>query len=29
MFDFDGTVMDTNEIITGSWQHTFKRIRGH
>ncbi len=29
MFDFDGTVMDTNEIIIGSWQHTFKRILGH
>lgn len=29
MFDFDGTVMDTNEIITGSWQHTFKRAIGH
>ncbi len=29
LFDFDGTVMDTNEIIVESWQHAFRRIRGH
>ncbi|QHI72560.1 HAD-IA family hydrolase [Aminipila terrae] len=28
LFDFDGTVMNTNELILGSWQHTFKTIMG-
>lgn len=28
LFDFDGTVMDTNELILCSWQHTFKTITG-
>ncbi|MHC1722038.1 MAG: HAD-IA family hydrolase [Aminipila sp.] len=28
LFDFDGTVMNTNELILGSWQHTFKTITG-
>lgn len=28
VFDFDGTVMDTNNIIIMSWQHTFKTITG-
>ncbi len=28
LFDFDGTIMNTNELILGSWQHTFKTIRG-
>ncbi|MBR3035138.1 MAG: HAD hydrolase-like protein, partial [Firmicutes bacterium] len=23
LFDFDGTIMDTNTIILKSWQHTF------
>lgn len=29
IFDFDGTVMDTNRIIIMSWQHTFNTIKGH
>ena len=29
VFDFDGTVMDTNQIIFNSWQHTFRTILGH
>ncbi|QIB70501.1 HAD-IA family hydrolase [Aminipila butyrica] len=28
LFDFDGTVMNTNDLILGSWQHTFKAITG-
>ena len=28
LFDFDGTVMDTNEIILRSWEYTFERLRG-
>lgn len=28
LFDFDGTVMDTNNVIIQSWQHTFRRIEG-
>ena len=28
LFDFDGTVMDTNNVILMSWQHTFKTLRG-
>lgn len=28
LFDFDGTVMNTNELILNSWQHTFKTITG-
>lgn len=28
LFDFDGTVMDTNEVILQSWQHTFRTLRG-
>ncbi len=28
LFDFDGTVMNTNDIILNSWQHTFKTITG-
>jgi len=28
LFDFDGTLMDTNEVILGSWQHTFKAFEG-
>lgn len=29
MFDFDGTIMDTNDIILNSWNHTFNVLRGH
>ena len=28
LFDFDGTVMDTNDVIIQSWQHTFRTLRG-
>ncbi|MEG0661859.1 MAG: HAD hydrolase-like protein, partial [Anaerovoracaceae bacterium] len=28
LFDFDGTVMNTNEVIINSWQHTFRTIEG-
>lgn len=27
LFDFDGTVMDTNNVIIQSWQHTFRTLR--
>ena len=26
LFDFDGTVMDTNNVIIQSWQHTFRTL---
>lgn len=26
LFDFDGTVMNTNDVIINSWQHTFKTL---
>ena len=29
VFDFDGTIMDTNKVIMLSWQHTFNTIKGH
>ena len=28
LFDFDGTIMDTNTIILKSWQHTFNTVLG-
>jgi pyrophosphatase PpaX len=28
LFDFDGTVMDTNSVIINSWQHTFRALTG-
>jgi len=28
LFDFDGTVMDTNQLILKSWQHTFLTLEG-
>jgi pyrophosphatase PpaX len=28
LFDFDGTIMDTADIIIGSWQHTFMTFEG-
>lgn len=28
LFDFDGTLMDTNEIIIQSWQTTFRELEG-
>ena len=27
LFDFDGTVMDTNKVVMMSWQHTFRTLR--
>lgn len=29
LFDFDGTIMDTNEVILNSWDHVFNMILGH
>ncbi len=28
LFDYDGTLMDTNEVVLQSWQHTFRTLRG-
>ncbi|MGI6732048.1 MAG: pyrophosphatase PpaX [Anaerovoracaceae bacterium] len=28
LFDFDGTIMNTNDIIIKSWQHTFLTVEG-
>ncbi|MBK5247570.1 MAG: HAD-IIIA family hydrolase [Peptostreptococcaceae bacterium] len=28
LFDFDGTIMDTNSLIINSWQYTFRTIEG-
>ena len=28
LFDFDGTIMNTNEMIIESWQHTFRTVEG-
>ncbi len=28
IFDFDGTIIDTNQIILESWRHTFKELKG-
>ena len=28
VFDFDGPVMDTNDVIIGSWQHVYRTLRG-
>ena len=28
LFAFDGTIMDTNEVIIQSWQHTFRTLEG-
>jgi len=28
LFDFDGTIMDTNNVILQSWQHTFRTLEG-
>ena len=28
VFDFDGTIMDTNDVIIGSWQHVYRTLRG-
>jgi pyrophosphatase PpaX len=28
LYDYDGTIMDTNQIIIDSWQHVFKTVYG-
>lgn len=28
LFDFDGTIMDTNQVIIDSWQETFRTLEG-
>ncbi|MDR0425306.1 MAG: HAD-IA family hydrolase [Clostridiales Family XIII bacterium] len=28
LFDFDGTLMDTNQLIIDSWQHLFRTLEG-
>ena len=28
LFDFDGTLIDTNEVILGSWQHLYDKVFG-
>lgn len=28
LFDFDGTVANTNSLVINSWQHTYKRLTG-
>lgn len=28
LFDFDGTIMDTNNVIMQSWQHAFRTVEG-
>ncbi|MDR1572858.1 MAG: HAD-IA family hydrolase, partial [Clostridiales Family XIII bacterium] len=28
LFDFDGTIMDTNQVIINSWQHAFRTLTG-
>jgi haloacid dehalogenase superfamily, subfamily IA, variant 3 with third motif having DD or ED/haloacid dehalogenase superfamily, subfamily IA, variant 1 with third motif having Dx(3-4)D or Dx(3-4)E len=28
IFDFDGTVINTNQVIINSWQYTYKAVRG-
>lgn len=29
LFDFDGTLVNTNDVILASWQHTYKYYLGH
>ena len=29
LFDFDGTLVNTNDLIIASWQHTYKHYWGH
>ena len=28
VFDFDGTIMNTNRVVINSWQHTYTVLRG-
>lgn len=29
LFDFDGTLVNTNDVIIASWQHTYRHYLGH
>ena len=29
LFDFDGTLVNTNDVILASWQHTYRNYLGH
>lgn len=29
LFDFDGTLVNTNDVILASWQHTYRHYLGH
>ena len=29
LFDFDGTVINTNDVVIDAWQHTYKHYLGH
>ena len=28
LFDFDGTLVNTNDVIIASWQHTYRHYTG-
>ena len=28
LFDYDGTLMDTDEIIIDAWQYTYRKMTG-
>ena len=28
LFDYDGTIMNTNDVVIQSWQHTFRTVEG-
>ena len=28
LFDFDGTLVNTNDVIIASWQHTYRHYMG-
>lgn len=28
LFDYDGTIMNTNDVVIASWQHTFRTVEG-
>ena len=29
LFDFDGTLINTNDVIVAAWQHTYRKYLGH
>ena len=29
LFDFDGTIINTNDVIVDAWQHTYMHYLGH